>query len=219
MGDFDELNSINPDEIEGTSRFSGNPQENSLDYPRIDLFQGFRLGGRAIAGVLLPVAAPCVDVWALHANCDDEIITLEYSGMPSRPWKQITMRLFQRGEDGQMILETTHSWFSDEKEVFENLLKIVRTSIINEECPLWNIARLIEIPARFLAVLGKEIGGDLVSKNLSKQQVEMALSMGFCTIENYLEVMGCRPSPYVRVRPWRFRHGGPMDGFQKGVQP
>lgn len=170
-----------------------------LCHPRFDLFQDFRMGGLgALMDVTLPVSAHCVDILDCYVNHRSDCVALEHMSLSDDGDRQICMRLFQN-RDGSYWETGTCSWCSSEPE-FAQVTEIIRASVAAGEAPLWNLLRKMDLPVEFVDALSLGIGGDVACSGLMKSQVEVAILIGYCSVDAYLLAMGCSASAWVPVR-------------------
>ncbi len=171
----------------------------SLCHPRFDLFQDFRMGGLgALMNITLPVQTPCVDVLDCYVNQQRDCVTLEHLGLSDDRDRQICMRLHRYREKAYWE-DATHSWLSSELE-FAQVTEIIRKSVSAGEAPMWNLLRAMDLPVEFVDALSLNISGDVACPGLMKPQLEVAIVIGFCSVDACLASMGCAASQWVPVR-------------------
>jgi hypothetical protein len=188
-------------EIEISEPFEpGNPCDaDPLCHPRFDLFQDFRMGGLgALMDVTLPVSSSCVDVLDCYVNQQRDCVTLEHFGLANSGDRQICMRLFQYRE-GAYWETGTFSWCSSEPE-FAQVTEVIRASVEAGEAPLWNLLRTMDLPIEFVDALSLGIGGDVAIPRLMKDQLEVAILIGYSSVDACLAAMGCSALHWVPVR-------------------
>lgn len=178
----------------------GNPRDiDPLCHPRFDLFQDFRMGGLgALMGVTLPVETPCVDMLDCYVNQQRDCVTLDYMGLSESGDRQICLRLFQYRQ-GAYWETGTYSWLSSEP-AFEQVTEIIRKSVAAGEAPMWNLVRAMDLPVQFVDALNLNISGDVACPGLMKPYLEVAILIGFCSVDACLAAMGCAASPWIPVR-------------------
>jgi hypothetical protein len=177
-----------------------NPRDaDPLCHPRYDLYQDFRMGGLgALMNITLPVSTHCVDMLDCYVNQQRDCVTLDYMGLHEHGDRQICMRLHRYREKAYWE-DATHSWLSSEPE-FAQVTEIIRKSVAAGEAPLWNLARVIDLPEEVIAALTMGISGDVMCPGLMKPQFEVAILIGFCSVDLCLAAMGCAASQWVPVR-------------------
>lgn len=198
--------------------------QSPLDCPRYDIFNQFRftpLG--AIGGLIMPVETPCVDQIDFYHSKSGQSVSLEYLSAPARGYLQLQIRLHHhhKGEErGKVDLVATHSWFSDEKQQFNELIQRIRSAVVSGYSPLWELVRYEVVPDRFAQVLQEEMpGGDeIYFKHLQFEPTKVAIQMEMLTVEQCMAPMGVRPSAYVRVTPKRFQGMPRPVSFIRGVR-
>jgi hypothetical protein len=170
-----------------------------LCHPRFDLFQDFRMTGLgALMDVTLPVSSSCIDVLDYYVNQKRDCVALEHMSLSGDGDRQICMRLFQHR--GGSYWETgTCSWCSSES-AFEQVTQTIRASVAAGESPVWNLVRTMDLPIEFVDALSLGISGDVACPGLMKSQIEVAILMGFSSVDAYLSAMGCSASAWVPVR-------------------
>ena len=178
----------------------GNPRDaDPLCHPRFDLYQDFRMGGLgALMNITLPVETPYVDILDCYVNQQRDCVTLEHLGLSDAGDRQICMRLYRYRE--RAYWETgTYSWLSSEPE-FAQVTETIRASVAAGEAPMWNLLRTMDLPVEFVDALSLGIGGDVACPGLMKPYLEVAILIGFCSVDACLAAMGCAASPWVPVR-------------------
>jgi hypothetical protein len=58
----------------------------------------------------------------------------------------------------------------------------------------------MDLPIEFVEALSLGIGGDVACPGLMKDQLEVAILLGYCSVDAYLSAMGCSASAWVPVR-------------------
>lgn len=178
----------------------GNPREaDPLSHPRFDLFHDFRMNGLgALMNITLPVQTPCVDVLDCYVNDQRDCVTLDYMGLSDDGDRQICLRLYEYREKAYWE-DATYSWLSSEPE-FAQVTETIRASVSAGEAPLWNLVRAMDLPVQFVDALSLNISGDVACPGLMKPLLEVAILIGFCSVDACLEAMGCAASLWVPVR-------------------